>query len=96
MNKRTIVGKNALVIAGVGKEEMAAQVFNYEQVREVRLDMVNLEVKLLMSYDESYFRVFSINAPTNTEEEKTKAKSTVLRFYNDLVNASMRMTKEEM
>jgi hypothetical protein len=94
--RQTVIGKSALVIAATSEKNMAAQIFNYDDVREVRLDMDSLEVKLLMKYDEAYFRVYSIKPQNNTDEAMKAAQAQIMKFYNDLVNASMKITKEEL
>lgn len=96
MKRQTVIGKNALVIAGVGEKQMAAQVFNYSDVREIRLDLEKFEVKLLMNYDDAYFRVYSANPDMANQEQVTKATQMVTKFYNDLINASMKLTEEEL
>ncbi len=93
--KQTIVGKNALVIAAAGEKKMAAQIFNYDHVKEIRLDLDTFEVKVLMDYDEAYYRVYSANPDKNNKEQVKHASETITKFYNDLVNASMKLTKEE-
>lgn len=96
MKRQTVIGKNALVIAGIGDKQMAAQIFNYSDVREVRLDLEKFEVKLLMNYDEAYFRVYTANPKLDNAEQVAKASQVLTKFYNDLINASMRLTSEEM
>lgn len=96
MKRQTVIGKKALVIAGVGEAQMAAQIFNYSDVREVRLDMDTMEVKLLMNYDDAYFRVYSATPDMKNAEQVAKATEMVTKFYNDLINASMRLSEEEM
>ena len=94
--RRTVIGKSALVIAAAGEKAMAAQIFNYDHVREVRLDLPTLEVKLLMTYDDAYFRVFSTQPASDSPEDVKKAQDLVSKFYNDLINASMKLTQEEL
>ncbi|RKX65639.1 MAG: hypothetical protein DRP42_04410 [Tenericutes bacterium] len=94
--RHTFVGKSALVLTARGENEAASQIFNYESMREIRIDLVELEVKVLMTYDESYFRVFKITAKDESPEALEVAKKQILKFYNDLLNASMRLTKEEV
>lgn len=89
-----IIGKHALLIAAKGNVELAAQIFVYDQMREVRLDLEKLEVRVLMTYDKDYFRVFSVKVNDNINMER--AKELVLNFYNNLLNASMKLTKEEI
>lgn len=96
MKRQTVIGKNALVIAGVSEKQMAAQVFNYSDVREVRLDLENFEVKLLMNYDDAYFRVYSSSPDMEKEDQVVKATQMTTKFYNDLINASMRLSKDEL
>ena len=92
MARRTIIGKHALLQIAQGKKEIASQVFVYDQIREIRVDMEKLEVRVLMTYDEAYFRVFAANP---NAEDKEKARESVLRFYNELVSASMKLTDDE-
>jgi len=94
MARKTIIGKHALIQVAQGQKEIAAQLFVYDQIREIRVDMEKFEVKVLMTYDEAYFRVFAAK-PEETEEGKEKAKTAVLKFYTELVNASMKLTDEE-
>lgn len=91
-----IIGKNQLIIVASSEKEIASQLFNYDDIREIRVSVQDLEVKLLMNYDEAYHRVFKYIPRDTSIEEKQKAEQTVLRFYNDLINASMRFTKEEL
>ncbi len=95
-SRNTIIGKKALLISARGEVELAAQLFYYEQVREVRLDTKNNEIKLLMNYDESYFRVFQTFPENDTEEAKKESTNKLLKFYNDLLYAAMSFTKEEV
>ena len=94
--RNTIIGKNSLLISARGQKELAAQIFNYDLVREVRLDIDNKEIKLLMTYDESYFRVFQTFAKDETEDSNKEAQDKLIKFYNDLLYAAMKLTKEEV
>ena len=94
--RRTIIGKHALVLVARGELELASQIFVYDQLREIRLNLEDFEVKVLMSYDESYYRVFIVKPKDDTEEEKKKANDQVIKFYNDLLNATMKLTTEEL
>ncbi len=94
MNKHTVIGKHALVLHARGEKEIAAQFFVYDFIREVRVDLENLEVKVLMNYDAAYFRVFQINKPEDASKIE-EAEKEILGFYNGLVNASMKLTQEE-
>lgn len=89
-----IIGKHALIIAAKGQTELAAQVFVYDQIREVRVDLEKLEVRVLMAYDKDYFRVFSVSTNENITEER--GKELVLNFYNNLLNAAMKLSPEEI
>lgn len=93
MKKHTVIGKHALILNARGEKELAAQIFVYDHIREVRLDMEKLEIKLLMNYDESYFRVYSINK--TDELDINEARNSLINFYNGLINAAMKLTKEE-
>ncbi len=89
-----VVSKHALILMGRGNTEIAAQIFVYDHMREIRVDLENLEVKVLMDYDQNYFRVFKVEVNENlTKEAATKL---VLDFYNNLLNASMKLSDEEM
>ncbi len=94
--RRTIIGKHALVLAARGENELASQIFVYDQMREVRVDIKGLEVKVLMNYDEAYYRVFIIKPQDDTEESRKQAEEVVMKFYNDLLNAAMKLTPEEL
>ncbi len=94
--RRTIIGKHALVLAARGETELASQIFVYDQIREIRMSLKDLEVKVLMTYDEAFYRVFIIKPKDDTEESRKNAEETVLKFYNDLLNASMKLTPEEL
>lgn len=89
-----IIAKHALIIAAKGNTELASQIFVYDQIREIRVDFEKLEVRVLMAYDKDYFRVFSVKPNENITEEK--AKELVFNFYNNLLNASMKLTPEEV
>ncbi len=89
-----IIGKHALIIAAKGNTELAAQIFVYDQIREVRVDVEKFEVRVLMAYDKDYFRVFSVQPNENVTAEK--ARELVINFYNNLLNASMKLTPEEV
>ncbi len=95
--KKTILGKKSLILIAQGEKEIAAQIFLFEKIREVRVNVETLEVKLLMTFDEAYFRVFSISTPEDaTPKLKEKAKANVLKFYNDLLNAASQFTPEDL
>ena len=94
MKINRIIGKKSFTLIAQGETELAAQIFNYDQIREVRMDLENLEVKLLLSCDESYHRVFKIEV--NDKITLEEAKKTTFQFYNNLLNASMRLSKEEI
>ncbi len=95
--RRTIIGKHALVLAAKGENELASQIFVYDHLREIRADIKDLEVKVLMNYDESYYRVFKIKLNNeNDSEERKKAEQTILKFYNDLLNVTMKLTNDEL
>lgn len=94
--RRTVIGKHALVLAAKGNTELASQVFVYDQIREIRVDLKKLEVKVLMTYDESFYRVFIVKAENETEDARKNAESIVIKFYNDLLNATMKLTPEEL
>ncbi len=97
IGKKTIIGKHGLLLVARGETEIASQLFVYDDVREIRVDLKKLEVKLLMNFDESYYRVFAIKLPVDSSaEQKEHAKNTILKFYNDLVNASLKLTQEEL
>lgn len=88
-----IVSKHALILMGRGNTEIAAQIFVYDHMREIRVDLEQLEVRVLMDYDTAYHRVFKVELNENmTKEEATKL---VLDFYNNLLNASMKLSDEE-
>lgn len=93
-NTQRIIGKHALILVAKGQKEIAAQIFVYDHFREIRVDIEKLEVKILMDYDDSYFRVFRMII----EKEITKemAVKQTLDFYNNVLNASMKLTKEEV
>lgn len=93
--RQTVIGKHALVLIARGDTEIASQIFVYDHMREIRIDIKNFEVKVLMNYDEAYFRVFSVKPHSEAPEDQEKAKEIVLKFYNDLVNASIKLTPEE-
>lgn len=93
-NMQRLIGKHALVIAAKGQTELAAQVFVYDQIREVRADLEKLEVRVLMAYDKDYFRVFSVKPSETLTVEK--AKEIVINFYNNLLNASIKLSDEEL
>lgn len=93
-NTQRIIGKHALILVARGLKEVAAQVFVYDHIREIRVDTEEFEVKILMDYDESYFRVFKIQP--NNEVTKEQTLKIVLEFYNNLLNASMKLTDVEI
>ena len=94
--RNTIIGKSSLLITARGQKELASQVFNYDLIREIRLDLENKEIKLLMTYDESYYRVFQTVPETDSEKDTQEAQQKLLRFYNDLLHATMKLTAEEV
>ena len=94
--KRRIIGKNALAITLSGEKAGAAQIFNYDFIREVKMDIENLEVRVLMTYDDAYHRVFDVDKSKLTAEQVEQIKAQVLKFYNDLITASMKFSKEEI
>ena len=93
---RRILGKNSLAITLSGPTSGAAQIFNYDQMREVRMDLDKLQVTVLMTYDDSYFRVYNIDKNIVPKEQLTEAKGSVAKFYNDLITAAMKFTPEEL
>lgn len=94
MNKtQRIVSKHALILMGRGEKEVAAQVFVYDHIREIRADVEKLEVRLLMDYDKNYHRVFKVEVNENIT--KDHAIKLVIDFYNKLLNASMKLSDEE-
>lgn len=94
--KRTqrLISKHALILMARGEKEIASQVFVYDHMREIRADVEALEVKVLMDYDQNYHRVFKVDV--KNEEERPMAVKMVLDFYNNLLNASMKLTEEEI
>lgn len=94
MNTQRIIGKHALILVARGQKEIASQIFIYDHIREIRVDTEALEVKVLMDYDSSYFRVFKVQV--NEHIDEIKAQKLVLDFYNNLLNASMKLTPEEI
>ncbi len=88
-----VVSRHALILMGRGNTEIAAQIFVYDHMREIRVDLENLEVKVLMDYDKDYFRVFKVEVNENLTKEA--AQKIVLDFYNNLLNASMKLSEEE-
>ncbi len=94
MSTQRIIGKNALILMARGKTEIASQIFVYNQIREVRVNIDLLEVKVLMLGDDSYHRVFKVETSETLPIEK--ARTLVLSFYNNLLNASMKLSKEEI
>ena len=94
MNINRVIGKQALILTARGEKEIASQIFVYDHVREIRVDTEQLEVKILMNYDEAYFRVFKVEV---TEKlNKNEALKIVLDFYSKLLNASMKFSKQEL
>jgi hypothetical protein len=93
---RRILGKSALAITLSGPTAGAAQIYNYDHIREVRMDLEKLEVTVLMTYEDAYQRVFNVDAINLTEEQREIVKKQVLKFYNDLITASMKFTNEEI
>lgn len=94
METQRIIGKHALILVARGQNEIASQIFVYDHIREIRADITTLEVKVLMDYDTSFFRVFKV-IPTK-ELDKEKATKLIIDFYNNLLNASMKLTAEEV
>ncbi len=95
--KKTILGKNSLILIAQGEKEVAAQIFQFDKIREVRVNTETLEVRLLMTFDESYFRVYNIAlAEDVSAEDKAKARANVLKFYNDLLNAASQFTSDDL
>lgn len=86
--KSVIFGREALTISARGQKEYATQVFNYNHIREIRLDIEKNEVKILTTFDDAYYRVFSDNSE--------KAKENALFFYNSLMNATLRLEKKDI
>lgn len=94
MNRtQRVVSKHALILMGRGNTEIASQIFVYDHMREIRADIENMEVRVLMDYDESYHRVFKVEV--NEQVTKEQAVKLVLDFYNNLLNASMKLSDEE-
>ncbi len=88
-----VISKHALILMGRGETEVAAQVFVYDQMREIRADIEQLEVKVLMSNETHFNRVFKVEVSDKiTKEQATKL---VLDFYNNLLSASMKLTDQE-
>lgn len=96
IRRQTIIGRESLAIVANGNDEYAAQFFSYNDIREVRLSLKDFEVKVLMNYDESYYRVFKVFPASTSEDDKKKATLSVTKFYNDLLNSTMKLTKEEL
>ena len=94
MEIQRIIGKKSLTIVVTGEKELAAQIFAYEKFKEVRLDLSNWEVKILMDYDEAYYKVFKIEPSEELPEEK--CKEIIIQFYNNLLNSAMRLSEQEM
>ncbi|BDV03692.1 MAG: hypothetical protein HPPSJP_4130 [Candidatus Hepatoplasma scabrum] len=90
------MSKNSLILLAKGDVEIAAQIFNYDQIREIRADLKKFEVKILMNYDEAYYRVFSVKIKDESDEEMKRAEDAVIKFHTNLVNASMKLTPEEI
>ncbi len=88
-----VVSKHALILMGRGNTEIAAQIFVYDHMREIRVDLEQLEVKVLMDYDSAYHRVFKVEV--NEKLTKEVATKMVMDFYNNLLNASMKLSDEE-
>ncbi len=88
-----IISKHSLIVMGRGNTEIAAQVFVYDQIREIRADLEKLEVRVLMSNEDHFHRVFK--AEVNDKLTKEQAAKLVIDFYNNLLNASMKLTEEE-
>jgi len=94
MKINRIIGKNSLVLVAQGQKQLAAQIFNYDQIREIRMDFDDLEVKVLLFCDDSYHRVFKIELSDQMDFEE--AKKLTFNFYNNFLNASMKLSKEEI
>lgn len=88
-----VVSKHALILMGRGNTEIAAQIFVYDHMREIRVDLEKSEVKVLMDYDESYHVVYRVTPNENIN--KDQATKMILDFYNNLLNASMKLSDEE-
>ncbi len=88
-----VVSKHALILMGRGNTEIAAQIFVYDHMREIRADLEKLEVRVLMDYDNAFHRVFKVEV--NEKVTKEEATKLVLDFYNNLLNASMKLSDEE-
>ncbi len=88
-----VVAKHALILMGRGNTEIASQIFVYDHMREIRADLETFEVKVLMDYDTAYHRVFKVEVNENISKEQ--ATKLVLDFYNNLLNASMKLSDEE-
>ena len=94
MKINRIIGKNSLVLVAQGQKQLAAQIFNYDQIREIRMDFDDLEVKVLLFCDDSYHRVFKIELSDQMDFEE--AKKLTFNFHNNFLNASMKLSKEEI
>ncbi|BDV02370.1 MAG: hypothetical protein HPAVJP_2590 [Candidatus Hepatoplasma vulgare] len=96
-SRKTIIGSKALLISAIGEHEFATQIFDFTKIREIRADLDALEVKILTTFDDSFYRVFKINLENSEDKEKfEEGKKVLIKFYNDLLNASMRFSKEEI
>ncbi len=93
LGTQRVISKHALILMARGKTEIASQVFVYDHIREIRADIEALEVKILMDYDQNFFRVFKVEV--NEHISKEEAVKMVLDFYNKLLNASMKLSEEE-
>ncbi len=95
MNRtQRLISKHALILMARGEKEIASQVFVYDHMREIRADIKELEVKVLMDYDQNYHRVFKVDV--KDDADRPRATKMVLDFYNNLLNASMKLTDEEI
>lgn len=96
-SRKTIIGSKALMISAAGEHELATQIFEFTKIREIRVDLDNLEVKILTTFDDSFYRVFKVKIEDLEDKEKIEeGKKILIKFYNDLLNASMRFSKEEI
>lgn len=94
--RRIFMSKHSLILLAKGDVEIAAQLFNYDQIREIRADLKKFEVKVLMNYDEAYYRVFSVVPKDESKEEISKAENAVIKFHANLINASMKLSADEI
>lgn len=94
---RTILGKKSLLLLGQGATETASQIFHFKFIREIRMNLNEYEVKVLMTYDQDYYTVLKFNAESiKTEAEITKAKADLVTFYNRLLISAADFSEEEV